>query len=65
MLPADFRLAWISTRRTRHAPYVIAANVIGMYLLHEILTLVKLPLDELSTAHLVIVEVPPVFLEGF
>ena len=35
------------------------------YHFHELMASVKLPLDELCTAHLVAIEIPPVTLEGF
>ena len=54
------RVAWISTRRTSPAADAIAANITGRYLLHEALGAVKLPLDEFSCAHLVVLEIPPV-----
>ena len=34
-------------------------------MLHELLASVKLPLDELSRAHLVVMEIPPAALSGF
>jgi hypothetical protein len=43
----------------------LAANIAGCYLLHELLASVKLPLDELSSAHLVAIEIPPVAVKGF
>ena len=64
-LPHDFRLSWVSTRKAGPAADGLAANIVGCYLLHELLASVKLPLDELSSAHLVAIEVPPVDLKGF
>ena len=65
VLPLDFRLIWISTRKAAPAADALAANIAGCYLLHELLASVKLPLDELSSAHLVAIEIPPVALKGF
>ena len=65
VLPRDFRIIWVSTRKAGPAADGLAANIAGCYLLHELLASVKLPLDELSSAHLVAVEIPPVALEGF
>ncbi len=62
--PVSARLAWISPRRTATAVEGLAANVTGVYLLHRMLMDVKLPLEELTSAHLVAVEVPPVTLEN-
>ncbi len=57
--PVSARLAWISPRSTATAVEGLAANVTGVYLLHRMLMDVKLLLEELSGAHLVAVEVPP------
>ena len=64
-LPSEFKLIWISTRKAAPAADALAANMIGSYLFHELLASVKLPLDELSLAHLVAIEIPPVALKGF
>ena len=64
-LPHDFRMIWVSTRKAGPAADGLAANILGCYLLHELLASVKLPLDELSSADLVAIEVPPVALKGF
>ena len=65
VLPNEFKLIWISTRKAAPAADALAANIAGCYLLHELLASVKLPLDELSSAHLVAIEIPPVALKGF
>ncbi len=64
VLPSEFKLIWISTRKAAPAADALAANIAGCYLLHELLASVKLPLDELSSAHLVAIEIPPVALKG-
>ena len=53
------RIAWISTRRGEPAADSIAANVIGRYVLHDMMARMTAPLDELSTAHAVVLEAPP------
>ena len=53
------RVAWISTRRGEPAADSIAANVIGRFVLHDMMANMTAPLDELSTAHLVVLEAPP------
>ena len=53
------RIAWISTRRCGPAADSIAANVIGRYVLYDMMANMTAPLDELSTAHLVVLEAPP------
>ena len=58
-------MIWVYTRKTGPAADGLAANIAGCYLLHELLASVKLPLDELSQAHLVAIEIPPLALKGF
>ena len=53
------RIAWISTRRGEPAADIISANIIGRYVLHSMMAQMTAPLDELSTAHIVVLEVPP------
>ena len=64
-LPQDFRLIWVSSRKAGPVADGLAANIVSCYLLHELMASVKLPLDELSSAHLVAIEIPPVALRGF
>ena len=64
-LPAWGKVIWVSPRKTRCTADAVAANIVDTYLLHELLVNVKLPLDELSSAHLVAIEVPPAPLAGF
>ena len=58
-------VAWVSTRKARHIARSLAPEVDACYFLHELLGSVKLPLDELSQTHLVVVEVPPSTLRDF
>ena len=58
-------MIWVSTRKAGPAADGLAANIAGCYLLHDLLASVKLPLDELSQAHLVAIEIPPLALKGF
>ncbi len=41
------------------------ASTVQMYLLRQLTAAVKLPLDELSRAHLVVMKVPPLTARGF
>ncbi len=63
--PLEAKLVWISTRRTAALAEVLAANVVGVYLLHRMLADVTLPLEELSVAHLVAIGGPPTTLANF
>ena len=58
-LPAGAIIRWISTRKAFPAADMIAGNVLNKSVLHEMVVNVKAPLHELSTAHLVMLEVPP------
>ena len=59
-LPPSSRIAWISTRRGEPAADSISANVIGRYVLHDMMANLTAPLNELSTAHAVVLEAPPI-----
>ena len=59
------RVAWVSTRRGEPAADSIAANVIGRYVLHDMMAHMTAPLDELSTAHAVVLEAPPIVTARF
>ena len=51
-------------RKTAAVAHSIAANVVNNILLHELLASVKLPLDELTRSHLVVMDIPPASLSG-
>ena len=57
-LPKDSKVAWISTRRGGPAADRIAGHVHSSYVLHDMMRSVKAPLDELQTAHAVVLEAP-------
>ena len=57
--PADFRVAWISTRRGHDAADAISANLFHRYHLHSLIRSVTAPLTELSAADAVMLEIPP------
>ena len=59
------RVAWVSTRRGESAADSISANVIGRYVLHDMMAHMTAPLDELSTAHAVVLEAPPIVTARF
>ena len=56
---ADFRVAWISTRRGYGAADAISANLFHRYHLHSLMRTVTAPLTELSAADAVMLEIPP------
>ena len=56
---ADFRVAWISTRRGYDAADAISANLFHRYHLHSLMRTVTAPLTELSAADAVMLEVAP------
>ena len=58
-------MVWISTRRGEPAANSIAANIIGRYVLHGMMAQMTAPLDELSTAHAVVLEAPPITTARF
>ena len=57
--PADFKVAWISTRRGHDAADAISANLLHRYHLHSLIRSVTAPLTELSAADAVMLEIPP------
>ena len=64
-LDPSARIAWISTRRGGPAADSIAGNVIGRYILHDMMRSLTAPLDELSSAHAVVFEAPPIAARRF
>jgi len=63
--PVEARVAWISTRRATAAADGIASNLAGRYVLHDVMGHGEAPLQELSTAHLVMIEAPPIVAPRF
>ena len=59
------RLVFVSTRRAQPAVDSLAGKVVAKYILHDMLSSVKAPMHELSSAQLVVLEVPPVCTQGF
>ena len=59
------RIAWISTRRGCPAADSIAGNISGRYTLHDMMRSLTAPLDELSSAHAVVLEAPPIVTQRF
>ena len=64
-LPEGARIVLISTRRAQPAADALAGSILAKYILHDMLASVTAPFHELSTAHLVVLEVPPVVTAGF
>ena len=58
-------MSWISPRKSAAAGDSIAGNLLNSFVLHDMLATVKAPLHELSQAHLVLLEVPPVAAQRF
>ena len=61
----EARVAWISTRRGGPAADAIAGNVLHRYVLHDMMRSLTAPLDELSSAHAVVLEAPPIVAPRF
>ena len=59
------RVAWISTRRGSPAADSIAGNISGRYVLHDMMRSLTAPLAELSSAHAVVLEAPPIVTQRF
>ena len=51
---------WVSTRKAGPAADNISANLIGRYVLHDVMSNSHVPLQEFSTADVVVFEIPPV-----
>ncbi len=64
-LPAGEKISWISTRKASAAAGSIAGNLLNSFVLHEMVVNVRAPLHELSPAHLVMLEVPPLSAPRF
>ena len=64
-VPAGARIVFVSTRRAQPAVDALASKVIAKYVLHDMLASVTAPMHELSSAQLVLLEVPPVATKGF
>ena len=54
------KVVWVSTRRGISVADGIASNLVGRYLLHDVLSNEGAPLHEFSEANLVVFEVPPI-----
>ena len=59
------QIAWVSPRKTVELASLFPANTVRTYLLPQLLAAVRLPLDELAHAHLVVMKVPPPTQHGF
>ena len=64
-LPTTAKVAWISTRRALVAADKTAGNILGTYVPKDMLAHLTAPLQELSTAGLAVLEVPPVTEQKF
>ena len=64
-LPKDSKIAWVSTRRGEPAADQIAGHLHSSYLLHDMMRSLTAPLDELSTAHAVVLEAPSIVAQRF
>ena len=56
---ADFKVAWISTRRGYDAADAISANLFHRYHLHSLMRTMTAPLSEVSAADAVMLEISP------
>ena len=64
-LPKDSKSAWVSTRRGKPAADQIAGHLHSSYLLHDMMRSLTAPLDELFTAHAVVLEAPSIVAQRF
>ena len=64
-LPRGARIGLVTTRRAQPAADMLAGSVMGKYVLHDMLTSTSAPMHELSTAHVVALEVPPIVTTRF
>ena len=64
-IPEGARIALISTRRAQPAADALKDRLHSKYVLHDMLTSVTAPLHELSSAQLVLLEIPSVVVAGF
>ena len=64
-LPRNSKVAWISTRRGGPAADYLAGHLHSSYVLHDMMRSVTAPLDELSTAHAVVLEAPSIAMQRF
>ena len=59
-IPHGARIAVVTTRRAQPAADALGGCVFGKYILHDMLASVTAPLHELSIAHVIVLEVPPI-----
>ena len=58
-------MAWVSTRKTQHVASMLKRCIVSAFLLHSVMVQVTKSLDEFSQQDLVVLEVPPLTLQGF
>ena len=59
------RIALICTRRALPAADTFAGNLLSKHVLHDMLASVTAPMHELSTAHIVALEIPTIVTQKF
>ena len=64
-IPKGARIALVTTRRAQPAADALSGNICAKYILHDMMASVTAPLHELSSAHLIALEVPPIVTAGF
>ena len=64
-MPTNFKSGVVTTRRAQPAVDSLAGNVVAKFILHDMLASVTAPLHELSQAHVVALEIPPVVTPRF
>ena len=64
-MSAAARIAFVSTRGAQPAADSLAGKIIAKCVLHDMLASTSAPMHELSSAHLVALEVPPVVTTKF
>ena len=58
-------MIWVSPRRTLAVADAFASSAVQTYVLHHLISATRLPLDELSAAQLVVMEIPSKAIGGF
>ena len=64
-LPKTARIGLVTTRRAQPAADMLAGTVMAKYILHDMMASTTAPMHELSIAHVVALEVPPIVTAKF
>ena len=64
-IPSGARIGLVTTRRAQPTSDCLEGKVVAKYILYDMLSSVTAPLHELSSAHVVVLEIPPVVTARF